>query len=304
MPDVHVDVSEHQTSAFTDAYTRRFGMFRAASEYDRPDAKAAANLAWCLKARGAGRLVNFGVYVIPGNVPNDAVMGRLDALKVPADCVIMLDAESWGGLITGDHSAQFNTLADTIRARQGGRADLVWGYLNPNVDAGLWPHRPAWLGFIQPAFGPATPPDPRGLNRIGWQYCNAVQNGTAYPSSSAPFGRCDHNVMYIDYPKPGDDPMALVFDTVDDFKAAVRAVLDEGTGAGLHTWAETSQSDHARLGDLFNQANAQTATLKAALQSAETEIENAVQGIVSAGGDPAAVAKAVIGLLAAKVSAA
>lgn len=96
--------------------------------------------------------------------------------------------------------------------------------------------------------------------------------------------------------------MAL-FNTTDDFKNAVRSVLDEGTGVGLKSWADTSQSDHARLGDLYNQANAQTATLQAALKAAEGEIETAVQGIVAAGGDPATVAKAVIGLLAAKVSA-
>src|SRR5215472_9993353 len=77
---IHVDVSEHQAETFDNTYTHQFGMFRVASEWDRPDTKAPANLTWCVKARAAGGLVNFGVYVIPGNVPNDAITGRLDDL--------------------------------------------------------------------------------------------------------------------------------------------------------------------------------------------------------------------------------
>lgn len=278
MPDlIHVDVSEHQAETFDNTYTHQFGMFRAASEWDRPDSKAPANLAWCVKARAAGGLVNFGVYVIPGNVPNDAVMGRLDALGVPDDCVIMMDVESWGGLITGDHSLQFNVLADTLRRRQSGRPDLVWGYLNPNVDLNLWPQRPVWLGFIQPAYGKPDPPDPKGLNRVGWQYCNAVLNGTTYPSSSPPFGRCDHNIMYINYPKPGADV------TPDEHDALMRidkaCSLDQ-THPGLPSLGAVYQTVRADTNDLsHNYTNASIAQKLAAIQLQLTTLADAVAAL-------------------------
>lgn len=259
MTNIHPDVSEHQPSAVNDTFNRQFLAFRASSEYDRPDALAPANLAWCLKARAAGKIVNFCVYVIPGNVPNDAVTGRLDALGVPNDCVIMLDVESWGGLITGDHSQQFNTLATTLRQRQGGRADLVWGYLNPNVDASLWPSRPAWLGFIQPAYGPSTAPDPRGLNRIGWQYTNGSQNGTSYPSSSSPFGAVDHNVMFIDYPKAEATLTPLQAQQLTD----LHNWLSGGTAPGQANEGGTIATDLETDQGLVNQANLAAANLQA-----------------------------------------
>jgi len=283
---IHVDVSDHQDSAFTDAYPHKFGMFRAASEWDRPDKKAPANLTWCTNARATGKLVNFGVYVIPGNVPNDAIMGRLAALNVPTDCVIMMDVESWGGLITGDHSGQFNTLADTLRARQQGRPDLVWGYLNPNVDLGLWPRRPAWLGFIQPAYGHSTPPDPKGLNRIGWQYTNGTQNGTTNPSSSDPFGRCDHNTMYINYPLPGADvPLTQAeIDAVADAAAAKvwAKLLTASIGNKTTQRAELFLANtNERVSDPSLNGGAVTDT---DLNAAVTKILNAIAGIPGGGG--------------------
>lgn len=294
---IHVDVSEHQAAVFTDAYPHRFGMFRAASEYDRPDAKAPANLAWCVHARATGRLVNFGVYVIPGVVPNDAITGRLDALGVPRDCVIMIDAESWGSLVTGNHSTQFNTLAETLKTRQGGRADLVWGYLNPNVDAGLWPSRPGWLGFIQPAYGPHVAPDPRGLQRIGWQYCNAVQNGSPYPSASAPFGRCDHNIMFIDYPTPGDDV------TPADIAAIVKAVNDHTDNLMQdYFWPALTQGDNSAFkgGTSLPDINAQLIQVRSALgQSGSVDATALVDAIQKMG---ATVAKQVLDGLAARLA--
>jgi len=97
MANVYPDVSEHQGSAVTDAFNRRFLMFRATSEWDRPDAKAPANLAWSLKARTAAKVDNFGVYVIPGFVSNKVLPARPGTLKVPNDCVGMTDWERWSG---------------------------------------------------------------------------------------------------------------------------------------------------------------------------------------------------------------
>lgn len=311
MVNIHPDVSEHQPAAANDSFNRPFLAFRAASEYDRPDAKAPANLTWSMKARSSGKIVNFGVYVIPGVVPNDAIMGRLDALHVPSDCVVMIDAESWGTLVTGNHSTQWNALASGLRARQQGRPDLVWGYLNPNVDADLWPTRPAWLGFIQPAYGPSTPPNPRGLNRIGWQYTNGTQNGTGYPASTSPFGRCDHNVMFINYPKPGadmpldDSDIAKIHDQVvavirstefsNTIKAQVNAVLHDATHPNsidsVNTNVDKAQS--ALEIELSNTETALDAKINAMHSTLEAKVDIITAAVQTGGIDPAAVATAI-----------
>lgn len=205
MVNVHPDVSEYQPY-LDSSFNRQFVMFRSASEYDRPDKKYPVNCERALAMRSTGKLINFGTYEIPGVVPNDALLGRLDAEGFPHDAVVMIDSERWGSLVTGDHSAQFNALAEALRKRQGGRDDLVWGYSNRG-DFSIWSKRPAWLGFIVAGYNNNDPRD-EGLGKvIGWQYCNAVENHTSYPSSTPPFGRCDHNVMFIDYPKPNGDDM-------------------------------------------------------------------------------------------------
>lgn len=220
MVNIHPDVSKWQP-AVDDSFNRSFLMFRALAEQGGIDAKAPTNLAWCVRQRGpAGkiraavaavksvlgmrvpvRLINFGVYVIPEFVAPAMLVLGLDALGVPRDCVVMIDWESWSGKLSGDHSVRLNNLADRLRARQGGRPDLVWGYSNRG-DLNGWRTRPAWLGMIIAGYNSNDPRDDGIPNVIGWQYADAVENHTSYPSSTPPFGRCDHNVLFIDYPTP------------------------------------------------------------------------------------------------------
>lgn len=195
---VYADVSEWQWPV-NGQYPHPFFMFRALSEWGREDYNARQNLAWSLAARG-GVLVNFGVYVIPCFISNDAILTRLDQLAIPADCVVMVDMESWGGQITGDRSDSLNDLVRRLRARQCGRADLVWGYGNLSDLAGIWPRRPDWLGVIVAGYGPTDAPYVNG--RIGWQYTNGQENGTSLPPGAAPFGNCDMNRLDIPIPRP------------------------------------------------------------------------------------------------------
>lgn len=224
MVNVHPDTSEHQ-GPITAAFTRRFLMFRALSEYGRQDYKAPANQSGSIAQRAAGKLDNFGEYVIPGFVSNATLLAGLDALKMPRDCAVMVDWETWGGALGGDHSANNNDLANKLRARQGGRADLVWGYSNRGDLTG-WRIRPAWLGFIIAGYSANDPRDEGIGNVIGWQYTNGTENHTAYPSSTPPFGACDHNVMFINYPKPGKADwfdMATPADLRTQIDAALKA---------------------------------------------------------------------------------
>jgi hypothetical protein len=230
---IHADVSEHQGKPYDDSYLRsssgprrQFAMWRAASEWDRQDTLAPANLAWSLKARAARQIVNFGTYLIPGFVSNAALLDRLDALNFPADAVVMIDWETWGQL-SGNHSANNNDLAAKLRTRQSGRPELVWGYSNRG-DLGGWPTRPPWLGMVIAGYSSDNPVD-EGRNCIGWQYTNGSENHTSMPSSSAPFGACDHNTMFVPYPLPLEDDVPLTDAEYDQIEAravaAVRKVL-------------------------------------------------------------------------------
>lgn len=223
MPNIYPDVSEHQVT-INDAFNRKFVMFRDTSEWDRPDADQPVNQRWAMAARTSGKIVNFGVYVIPGFVSNAELLARLDVTAVPRDCVVMIDWETWSGQLSGDHSASNNDLASRLRARQGGRADLVWGYSNRG-DLSAWSSRPSWLGFIIAGYNGNDPRDEGIGNVVGWQYSNGVENHTSWPSSTPPFGACDHNALFIDYPTPSEDDMFS-----DDDRALLNRV-----GQLLHT---------------------------------------------------------------------
>lgn len=205
MSAVYPDVSEFQTPA-NDSFNRDFVMFRIASEYCHQDNNYSANVSWALGARARGKIKQFGGYVIPSVSSNAAVLAAIPG-SFPRDAVIMIDMEGWGGLVSGNHSGELNQLADALRARQGGRADLVWGYGNTGDLAAIWPTRPAWLGVIVAGYGGSAPPAVSG--RIGWQYTNGTENGSAMPSATPPFGGCDHNVLYAPIPLPGGQDMPL-----------------------------------------------------------------------------------------------
>jgi len=224
MVNIHPDVSKWQAPV-DDSFNRRFLMFRALTEFGAIDPVAAANLTWCVKARAAGKIDNFGFYVIPGFVTNSTILRGLDAINLPGDCVGMVDWETWSGKLKGNHSADNNDLATRIRNRQSGRPDLAWGYSNRGDLAG-WADRPSWLGMIIAGYNSNDPRDEGIGNVIGWQYTNGTENHTANPSSTPPFGRCDHNVMFIDYPKPTAGG-GLVSTEYDQLKAQISALHDQ-----------------------------------------------------------------------------
>lgn len=190
-PVVTADISEFQVPV-NDEYTREWLIFRAC-DGGYIDKHAAHNLAWSVAARAAGKLRNFTAYVVYRPGGNAAILRNLSQLGVPHDCVVMIDAETWGSQIVGDHSAELNALAQTLRTRQGGRSDLVWAYGNRGPDVTVWPHKASWIEWEVASYGGSNPAVP---NEVGWQYTDGTYSEPGLPNSSAPFGHCDHNVLY------------------------------------------------------------------------------------------------------------
>jgi hypothetical protein len=185
------DVSYFQPPV-NDSFPHRWLIFRGCDgAFVDPNVKV--NLAWCQKAKAAGRIDGFTVYVVYRPGLNVVILAILDRLGIPADCVVMIDAETWGGQIRGDQSAGLNQLAGALATRQGSR-NRVWGYANRGDFASMWPTRPTWLGCVLASYGGSKPSMPR---MVGWQYTNGQYFVTGKPSSSAPFGPCDHNELYL-----------------------------------------------------------------------------------------------------------
>jgi hypothetical protein len=237
MPDVHVDVSTYQVPV-DGSYPHRFLMFRICNEYGRIDSTASVNLARALQLRADPNhsIQNFGGYIIPGFISTDDVLAAIDSISWPRDALLMIDAESWGGQVTGDHSDAWNDMATQMRTRQNGRSDLVWGYGNQNDLDTLWSRRASWLRFTVAGYTDQSNMDFDKYNAIAWQYTNGSENRTNLPSSSPPFGACDHNTVRegSHYPLPGAAPEP---EEENDDMLMIYTVNQPGSGADRSQWA-------------------------------------------------------------------
>lgn len=155
------------------------------------------NLAWAVAGKANGRLDGYSVYVVFEPGENDTILSNLNQASVPTDCVVMVDVESWGGKIRGDHSAEINQLVAALTQRQGGVRDRVWCYGNKGDLASIYPTRPDWLGVVVASYGvPTVSLDGPG-RLVGHQYTDGTYTVPGLPNSSPPFGRCDHNQLYL-----------------------------------------------------------------------------------------------------------
>ncbi|MBF6085231.1 hypothetical protein IU485_28075 [Nocardia cyriacigeorgica] len=104
----------------------------------------------------------------------------------------MIDVESAGGRITGNHSPEIN---DEIARLRGwyDNPDRVIGYFNPIADPGLWTDRPGDLKLVVPHYNnrPGDSYDYPG--RFAHQYSDAAP--------CRPFGPCDGNFTGMDLPE-------------------------------------------------------------------------------------------------------
>lgn len=222
MTTIYPDVSEHQ-DVVNDSFNREFLMCRVSNENGRIDYKIGTNLAWAKRNRGS-KLKNFGGYVIPCNIPNSVNLNNLDSVGFPKDAVVMIDLESWNGLVRGNHTADINDLATRLRARQNGRADLVWLYANGGDYQSLYPGpRLPWLDVIAAGYQRSVPTF--APNMIGWQYTNGTENYQPLPSATPPFGNCDHNILYVPIPLPTPIVEDDMFEALD--RSMVKQIFNQ-----------------------------------------------------------------------------
>ncbi|MBM7365683.1 hypothetical protein [Gordonia hydrophobica] len=149
----------------------------------------------------SGRLRGVIVYVVYRSNWRDCLdVHRAMQSENRPDVVSMVDVESWGGQLVGDHSDGINRLVwgigDWRGPRIDGRPRRVIGYWNPSADPGLWRDRPP-IGFIVPSYGrsPRFSAQVQDVRRrmIAHQYTD----GTIGCGGALPCGygtvRCDMN---------------------------------------------------------------------------------------------------------------
>ncbi len=237
------DVSYFQAPV-DDSYDLPWLIFRCC-DGDFMDPNCARNAAWAAARPGLLGWTAYAVYR-PGLL--GPVLGHLATL--PPGGVVMVDVESWGGQICGDHSPEIMRWVSLIRAQPGVRD--VWLYGNAGDLAEICPGRGA-IPVVIASYGSSRPSDP---HMVGWQYTDgAVASGTRR-RASAPFGLCDHNELYLpDVVAPAAAPHLAEDDDMGwHFKyAGSHFVIAQGK-----MWAVTAITDYvAKLPDWGDVSKAQ-----------------------------------------------
>ena len=165
------DLSEHNAYGVSDVLSKtnqRVVLFRSNDGTYR-DQKFAANLAAAKAAADSGRLDAFGVYfVFEDNWQTTFEVFKQMVGKPHPKMFVVIDLESWGGKIRGDHSAvisQLRSLVITWLRSYRGRLDRIFDrvahrqvkrvlvYGNVGDLTSLFPKRPAGLKYIVAAYG-------------------------------------------------------------------------------------------------------------------------------------------------------
>lgn len=247
------DISYYQEQV-DDSFDRRWLIVRAC-DGSFLDPKAIGNADWCRGATAEGRIDGWTMYVVYRPGQNAAIMRNLSLLG-PADR-LEIDIESWPSngkpTIVGDHSDDINSLALDLAVTVG--QTHVWRYGNHGDLASIHPRPIAGQLTRIAGYVPTRPADVP--NMVGWQYTNGVENHTANPSSTPPFGACDHNELYVDELTPAGGGIAIggnVTDPNDPTFLADAAAIVQNTYATLQAVnAEVAAENvtHSLLGQLI-----------------------------------------------------
>lgn len=195
----------------------------------------------------ANRLACVIVYLVyrPGTVAAQMAAFRAAVTavlgEVPRWLCAEIDCESWGGRIRGDHSAELNGLYALLCSFLQGDPRRGKGYGNrPDLTA-IWRTRPARMRVTLAHYGVLDTSFP---GEIAQQYTDGqAQFAVAgLPSSTRPFGRCDHNIAH------GVSPAQLA--------ALLGAIITAKTPEELHMAAQQVVALDQTTLDRAGQANA------------------------------------------------
>lgn len=202
MAVIWADISEWQVPV-DDTYPHPVLAIRS-NDGGYRDKKWNENYSWARRTLDAGRLNLLIVYLVYRPDWKQTAQTHIDMIGAPHPrMVTMIDVESWGGEITGDHSDGINRLywrlADWL-----GNPRRVIGYGNRSDLDSLWPIKPPGVRLVVASYGSI----PRYPGMIAHQYAdNEV---------IAPFGACDANSAN-DYDDPDDLAAALGISSTNFF---------------------------------------------------------------------------------------
>lgn len=255
MPTLNAcDVSYFQP-VVDDSYPFRWLIFRCC-DGDFIDPNMLANAAWAKAAVTRGRMDGWTVYAVWRPGMNAHVLANL-ALVMTTDSFVMVDVESWGGQISGDHSAEITQLVNALAAKYG--QSHVWVYGNAGDLASLYPNRPAWVRLVVASYGTLQPSLP---NMVGWQYTDGQHITAGRPHSTAPFGACDHNVLYLTDADVGTDTTSGGGTLLEDFLMALSDGEQQEILAAARQWnkrfGKFDRTAYAVLGDSKGQPGIRT----------------------------------------------
>ncbi len=177
------DVSSWQC-VVNDSYPHDWFSFRSNNGQNR-DPNFGANWDWSVKAVKSGKIVGFHVYLAweDGDVDGAVSVHKsmINSKGGPSAMqASMMDAESWGGAISGNHSSSYNSARENLISFYGGNRKRVFAYANQYDRQNLWP-----------SYGDAKwiianySTNPKLADQIAHQYGDDI--------NCKPFGPCDGN---------------------------------------------------------------------------------------------------------------
>lgn len=133
------DVSQFQAPV-DDSYPFRVIAIRS-NDGTYQDTKFLQDRAWCIAAVAAGKIDFFFSYVVYEPDNEAWAQTHMNSIGTPHPReVTMVDLESWGGRISGDHSADINAGVGELAQWQGNLA-RVTGYGNTGDLDRIWPNK-------------------------------------------------------------------------------------------------------------------------------------------------------------------
>jgi hypothetical protein len=111
--------------------------------------------------------------------------------KMPPNVAAMIDAEPWGGAVSGDHSYELNQWATNLAGRTASGWNSVVGYSYTAGFQELWPRFDPRIKRQTASYGVWDP------SPYGWQYSGGTGTGglPGWPHGAGPWPLCDMNVI-------------------------------------------------------------------------------------------------------------